>query len=98
MIEGTIGEFRWINPHASFVIEGRGSDRSWTVEMNAPNVLMGQGWKRDSLAVGDKVTGFVSPLRVDAAPAGNGRSRALYVGIILADGATLGSVSQDDGD
>ena len=65
-IEGTVTQFRWINPHASFKLEGSaegGPDGLWTVEMTAPNVLINSGWKRTSLRVGDEVVAFVNPLR-----------------------------------
>jgi hypothetical protein len=97
-IEGTVTAFRWINPHASLRIdgtaEGDAPDGSWVVEMSPPNVLMGQGWTRDSLATGDKVTVFVNPPR-DPTPAEDGSVRGLYVGIILADGSTLGTADDD---
>ena len=97
-IEGTITAFRWVNPHASVRIDGIADgdlpDGAWAVEMSPPNLLMGQGWKRDSLVAGDKVTIFVNPPR-DTAPDADGNVRGLYVGIILADGGTLGKVDGD---
>ena len=92
-IEGTITQFRWINPHASIKIDGDASgaapDGLWTVEMTAPNVLINQGWKRTSLVVGDKVTMFVNPLR-NAITLNDGSQGGLYVGVVLADGSKLG--------
>ena len=92
-IEGTITQFRWINPHASIKIdgtaEGDAPDGLWTVEMTAPNVLINQGWKRTSLEDGDKVVMFVNPLR-NAITLNDGSQGGLYVGVILADGSTLG--------
>ncbi len=95
-IEGTIKQFRWINPHASIKIEGDASgdhpDGLWTVEMTAPNVLINEGWKRDSLQPGDKVTIFVNPLHHPVAM-NDGSSGGLFVGVILKDGSTLGRVA-----
>ena len=92
-IEGTITQFRWINPHASIkidgVTEGDQPDGLWTVEMTAPNVLINEGWTRTALQVGDKVTMFVNPLR-NAVTLNDGSSGSLYVGVILADGSKLG--------
>lgn len=92
-IEGTITQFRWINPHASIKIDGDASgeavDGLWTVEMTAPNVLLNQGWKRNSVQPGQKVVMFVNPLR-NAVTLNDGSQGGLYVGVILADGATLG--------
>lgn len=94
-IEGTVTQFRWINPHASFKVDGTSEgdlpDGLWTVEMTAPNVLINQGWKRNSLVEGDKVTVFVNPLR-NAITLNDGSQGGLYVGVILADGTKLGSV------
>jgi hypothetical protein len=92
-IEGKVTQFRWINPHASFKVEGTaegGPDGVWTVEMTAANVLMNQGWKRSSLLVGDEVVAFVNPLR-EPITLNDGSQGGLYVGVILADGSTLGS-------
>lgn len=93
-VEGTVTQFRWINPHASIKVEGKadsGPDGLWTVEMTAPNVLINQGWKRNSLKEGDKVTVFVNPLR-NAVTLNDGSQGGLYVGVILSDGSTLGRV------
>jgi hypothetical protein len=93
-IEGTITQFRWINPHASIKLEGRAEgwpDGPWTVEMTAPNILINQGWKRTSIKNGDEVVMFVNPLR-EAFTLDDGSQGGLYVGIILADGSTLGRV------
>jgi hypothetical protein len=92
-IEGTITQFRWINPHASIKIdgisEGDRPDGLWTVEMTAPNVLINQGWTRTALKVGDKVTMYINPLR-NAVDLNDGSQGGLYVGVVLADGNKLG--------
>ena len=92
-IEGTIKQFRWINPHASIKIEGVSEgdapDGVWTVEMTAPNVLINEGWTRTALQPGDKVTMFVNPLR-NQVVLNDGSTGSLYVGVILKDGKTLG--------
>ena len=92
-IEGTITQFRWINPHASIKIdgvsEGDAPDGVWTVEMTAPNVLINEGWTRTALQVGDKVTMFVNPLR-NQVVLNDGSTGSLYVGVILKDGKKLG--------
>jgi hypothetical protein len=92
-LEGTITQFRWINPHASIKIdaksEGDEPDGVWTVEMTAPNVLINEGWQRTSLQVGDKVTMFVNPLR-NKVVLNDGSTGGLYVGVVLKDGKPLG--------
>jgi hypothetical protein len=92
-LEGTITQFRWINPHASIKIdatsEGEDPDGVWTVEMTAPNVLINEGWTRTALKVGDKVTMYVNPLR-NQVELNDGSTGSLYVGVVLADGKKLG--------
>jgi hypothetical protein len=92
-IEGTVTQFRWINPHASIkidgVTEGDDADGLWTVEMTAPNILINQGWTRTALKVGDRVTMFANPLR-NQVVLNDGSTGSLYVGVILADGQKLG--------
>jgi hypothetical protein len=95
-LEGTVTQVRWINPHASFKLEAdasEGPDGLWTVEMTAPNALMRVGWKRTTLKEGDKVTVFINPLK-NAITLNDGSQGGLYVGVITADGSTLG---QTDG-
>ena len=95
-IEGTVTQVRWTNPHASFKLEGdasEGPDGLWTVEMTAPNILLRDGWKRTSLKNGDKIVAFVNPLK-NAITLNDGSQGGLYIGVVLADGSTLG---QTDG-
>ncbi len=91
-IEGTVTQVRWINPHASFKLEGTaegGPDGLWTIEMTAPNVLINQGWKRNSLQVGDSIVAYANPLH-NAITLNDGSQGGLYVGVELAGGGTLG--------
>ncbi len=89
-VSGTIIDFNWSNPHANFKVNvekpGGGSE-VWAVEMNSPNNLVRDGWKRTTLKAGDKVTVTVRPLR-DGTPGGQ------YVSIVLADGKVLGGEQQ----
>lgn len=99
-IEGTIVEFRWINPHASLkiegVAEGDAPDGVWTVEMTAANILVSQGWTRKSVKPGDRVVMFVNPLR-QPITLKDGSQGGLYVGVILPDGSTLGPIEGQAG-
>jgi hypothetical protein len=83
---GTITEYNWVNPHSSFKVSVKGADGAdvvWAIEMNAPQNLVRQGWKRTTLKSGDKVSVVVHPLR-DGKPGGS------FVAITLADGTKLG--------
>ena len=58
-LTGTVTKVEWTNPHifiyADVQADG-GAVASWAFEMGGPNALLRQGWKRDSLKVGDLVT------------------------------------------
>jgi hypothetical protein len=56
---------------------------TWAIEMNSPQNLMREGWKRTTLKAGDVITVAIHPLR-DGAPGGQ------YVSVKLADGSVLG--------
>lgn len=87
-LRGVVQEFNWTNPHSSFKLEvaaADGKSEVWAIEMNGPQNLMHEGWKRTSLKVGDRVTAVVHPLR-DGKPGGS------YVSVTLADGTVLKGV------
>ena len=84
-VSGTITEFKWMNPHSSFKVDVVGADGKheiWAVEMNAPQNLIPQGWKRTTLKEGDKVSVTLRPMR-------NGTPGGSFVSIVLADGSKL---------
>jgi len=61
---GTIKKIDWMNPHIYTHVEVKGADGKtvvYRVEGGPPNALFRQGWRKDSLHVGDTVT--VSGLR-----------------------------------
>jgi hypothetical protein len=85
-LDGTVHEFQWTNPHAFLevdVAEGGKSTR-WSLELNSPNNLKRQGWTRDAVKPGDKVTVRMNPLR-DGQPGG------LFLDLKLSNGKTLDS-------
>lgn len=58
-VSGKVTRMDWANPHAHFFLEVQGPDGkvvTWDMELASPNVLRRNGWKRDSLKVGDQVT------------------------------------------
>ena len=84
-IAGTVKEFQWTNPHSSFQVlvpQSDGSQQEWSVEMNGPNNLIRQGWKRTTIKPGDKVSVTLNPLR-------DGKPGGWYVGISLPNGQKL---------
>jgi len=58
-ITGSVTKLEWMNPHARFYVDVKEADGSvthWNFELGAIPVLVKQGWRRDSLKVGDMVT------------------------------------------
>ncbi len=58
-VTGTVLRVEWTNPHARFYVEAedeQGSLMEWDFELTTPNILMRQGWSRNSLQPGDVVT------------------------------------------
>ena len=80
---GTVKEFQWTNPH-TFIELVDGSGKTWSVELNSPNNLLRQGWKRTALSPGDKVTVIINPLR-------DGKPGGLFNAVTLPNGTVLGN-------
>ena len=83
---GTVKAFQWTNPHSWVqlsVAGAQGEAEEWSIEALSPNVLGRQGWKRNTLNPGDKVSVVINPLR-DGSKGGN------LVAVTLANGETLG--------
>lgn len=61
---GTITEYSWQNPHtyATVAVEDEsGNTQERLFELNSVSVLTRQGWTRDTMKVGDRVTVFANP-------------------------------------
>lgn len=87
VLDATVRQFRWSNPHAFIVVEvpAGGATETWSIEMTSPNNLVQEGWTRRSIRSGDKVKLYVHPLR-------SGAKGGSYSGIVLPNGSTLGEV------
>jgi hypothetical protein len=58
-LTGTVTRVDWGNPHIWVFIDVKdetGKVSNWGVEGGAPNALFRNGWRKDSLKVGDTVT------------------------------------------
>jgi Family of unknown function (DUF6152) len=68
---GVVTKVEWTNPHARFYVDGKdpesGSEEvfHWNIELVSANVLMRQGWRPNSLKVGDTVTVMAARARKD---------------------------------
>jgi len=57
-LKGTVTRLDWVNPHAWIYLDvkdEKGTITSWACELGSPNLLMRNGWSRDSLKAGDTV-------------------------------------------
>jgi hypothetical protein len=65
-LTGIVTKIEWTNPHVWFYInvkdETAGSVANWGAEMGPPHLLQRQGWRRDTLSIGEqvKVNGFLA--------------------------------------
>jgi hypothetical protein len=85
-LDGTVVQFQWTNPHAFIELEVRqgNATRHWSIELNSPNNLTRQGWRRTSLRSGERISLRMNPLR-DGQPGG------LFLDLRKADGTVLDS-------
>lgn len=59
LVEGTVKEFRWRNPHSALFVVGkdaRGRELTYAIELGSPNALARAGMLRTSIRAGDKVS------------------------------------------
>jgi hypothetical protein len=85
-LEGTVHQFQWTNPH-SFIeldVPNGGKAQRWSIELNSPNNLTRQGWKRTSLKAGERISVRIAPLR-------DGRAGGLFLDLKKSDGKVLDS-------
>ena len=87
-IEGTVTQVNWTNPHSLFYVEGKlvgatdAPAKKWVFEGPAPGGLLKQGWTKESLNVGDKITLIGNPSK-------GGSAFALLKEIVTATGKRL---------
>jgi hypothetical protein len=68
-LEGTVQEFRYVNPHAFIILKVKGKDgriETWTLEGQPTAMLEREGWTRATLKPGDQLKMTVAPLRSGA--------------------------------
>jgi hypothetical protein len=81
-LTGSVTKVEWGNPHIWVFIdvkESNGTVSNWGVEGGAPNALFRNGWRKDSLKLGDVVT-------VEGSRAKDGSLRANANRVTLPDG------------
>jgi hypothetical protein len=58
-LTGIVTKLEWTNPHVWFYINVKDPDgkvTNWGAEMGPPHGLQRQGWRRDTLKIGEEVT------------------------------------------
>src|ERR1700732_4699740 len=93
-VTGAVTKVEWMNPHARFYVDVKdesGKVTNWNFELGAIPVLLKQGWRKDSLKVGDQVT-------VEGSLAKDGSANANARKVVLPDGRRVfGGSSGGDG-
>ena len=92
-LKGVVTKVEWANPHARFYVDvkdDKGNVTNWNLELASPNVLVRNGWKRNSLQVGDAV-------EVGGSQAKDGSNMANARAVTLSDGRKVFAGSSADG-
>lgn len=85
VLDGTIKEFQWTNPHTwiQIIVREGGKDVEYSVEGNSPNILARRGWSKTSFKPGDRVKIKVHPMK-------DGSKGGSFMSAEFADGRKLG--------
>ena len=68
-LEGTVGKFEWTNPHSWIYLEVAASGRTteeWEIELPSAGVLAREGWNKNFVKIGDRISVYVHPLKSGA--------------------------------
>ena len=91
-LKGTVTKVDWRNPHIYVYLnvkEEGGSVTEWACEGGPPNVLLREGWNRNSVKEGDEVV-------IEGAVAKDGSKRCNSRTVNLADGRKVFAGSSED--
>ena len=58
-LTGTVTSIEWVNPHAWIHLDVKdesGKVTSWNFELGSPNLLLRNGWRKDTIKPGDVIT------------------------------------------
>jgi hypothetical protein len=84
-LDGTIKEFRFVNPHALAtvdVVDDKGAVRQWTVEFDGRLNLTNFGWTEATIRPGEHA-------KISGNPERTGAPRIFFSKIVRADGTEL---------
>jgi hypothetical protein len=93
-LEGVVTKVEWTNPHVWIYLNVKdqaGKVTNWGAELGPPHGLQGQGWRRDTLKIGDVIS-------LNGSLAKNGTNRVNASNVTLSStggrpGATLDAAS-----
>src|ERR1700722_11510994 len=91
-LTGVVTKVEWTNPHAHFymdVTDASGKVTNWNLELASPNVLIRNGWSRNSLKQGDKVS-------ISGSRAKDNSNLGTAGTIVFPDGHKLSFLGADD--
>ena len=88
VVEGTVKEFQWTNPHAWIMLTVGEKAEPWAIEMNGPSGLVRQGWKPKTLTPGMPITLTIHPLK-------DGTHGGQFLAVKLPDGTELGNPNRE---
>jgi len=86
ILEGSVKEFQWTNPHAWILLNvanQQGQADVWAIELNGPSGLARDGWKPKTLTPGMNVSVTIHPLH-------DGTNGGQFLGVKLPDGSQMG--------
>ena len=90
---GKVTKVEWMNPHIYFYVDSKdpsGKNVNYAVEGGAPNGLYRQGWRKDTLKIGESIT-------VEGYLAKDGSNTVNARNVTLADGKRI-FAGNNDGD
>ena len=88
VLNGVVSEVQYTNPHAWLFIDRRlasGEVETWAIEAGGPNILMRQGWRKNTVKVGDRVSVLIHPSRNQTSKSGS------LTALRLPGGQTIGT-------
>jgi Family of unknown function (DUF6152) len=91
-LQGRVTKIEWMNPHVFLYVDVKehGKTANWACETAGPNTLARQGWSREALRIGDRIT-VVGYRARDGAYVASARE------VVLADGRKMYVGSPYDG-
>jgi Family of unknown function (DUF6152) len=89
-LTGIVTKVDWVNPHAYIFINTKddaGATKEIRLELGPPYALVRNGWKKDTVKIGDKITAEGAALAKNPANSWAGSLPTTFM--ILADGTKL---------